>query len=126
MNCHGEIAQVDHEFVVPRVPSPSEFGALLLARAQPVERALPLSKQRAVLTQMRELQYDVRRPKARGPCRDRIVVDVYGRLAAGLSGAGAGTGAGAREQGEGERHCGGYEVVRAEVGELLEVVEGEH
>lgn len=72
---------------------------------------------------MRELQYDVRCPKARRPRRDRGVVDVYGGLAVGFFGAGAGAGT---EAGGGEGNCGGNEVVLAEVRELLEVVEGEH
>jgi hypothetical protein len=79
---------------------------------------------------MRKLQHDVRGPKARRPRGDRGVVDVYGSgglVVARLSSTGAGGHwQGEGGGGEGYRDCGGYEVVCAEVGELLEVVEGEH
>ena len=75
VDCHGEIAQVDRQLIIPRVPPTSDLRALILTRVQPIERALALPKQRAVLAKMRELQHDVRRPKARRPRSDRNVVD---------------------------------------------------
>lgn len=65
VDCHGQITQVDRELVVPCVPPTGELSTLLLTGAQPIEGPLSLEKQSAVLTQVRELQYDVHRPKAR-------------------------------------------------------------
>ena len=102
MDRHGQIAQVDCQLVVPRVPPARQLGALLrlhfLARAQ--ERALAHDEQHAVLAQVRELKHDVCHPEARRPQRDGAVADAsFGH---------------------------GGKVVRAEEGELLEGVEDEH
>ena len=88
VDCHGKIAQVDCELIVPCVPPISELRTLLLTGVQPIERPLSLEKQCAVLAQVRELKHDVHGPKARRPRRNCSVVYFYNRLlAAGLSGA---------------------------------------
>ena len=81
MNCDGQEAQVDRQFIVPRIPPPHQFRALLrlqfLTRTKLVECALALDEQRAVFAYVRELEHDVGHPEARGPQRYRVVVDGY-------------------------------------------------
>ena len=59
VDCYGQIAQVNHKFVIPHVPPSCELSMLLLLWTQLNECSLLLEKQCTIVTQVYELQHDV-------------------------------------------------------------------